>query len=182
MGKSQDTQVKLVRGDAMAELLQQWFFPEQVRFLPGARAWSITFRTLHLAAFGVLLGGHAFAVDAEKLLPSLWLTILSGVGLIVLEVYTQGLYWVFLGKGITVLVKLGILLAVPFFWEQRLALLLLVVGIASVGSHMPARFRHYSVLHGRVIGPGEALRYGLSPLGSEAVTITVLEEDRGKQR
>ncbi len=97
---------------------------------------------MHLAAFGILLGGHTFAVDAEKLLPSLWLTILSGIELIALEVYAVGLYWVFLGKGITVLVKLGILLAVPFFWEARILLLLLVVGIASVGSHMPARFRH----------------------------------------
>jgi len=166
----------------MIEPIRQWFFPEQMRFLPGARAWSITFRTVHLAAFGVLLGGHAFAVDAETLWPSLWLTILSGVGLIVLEVYTQGLYWVFLGKGITVLVKLGILLAIPLFWDARVLLLLLVVGIASVGSHMPARFRHYSILHGRVIVPGEPLRYGLSPLGSEAVTITALEEDCGKQR
>ncbi len=160
----------------MGELLRQWFFPEHIRFLPGARAWSIAFRTLHLAAFGILLGGHTFAVDAEKLLPSLWLTILSGIGLIALEVYTQGLYWVFLGKGITVLVKLGILLAVPFFWEARILLLLLVVGIASVGSHMPARFRHYSVLHGRVIGPGEPLRYGLSPMGAEAATVTALDD------
>ena len=160
----------------MGELLRQWFFPEHIRFLPGARAWSIAFRTLHLAAFGILLGGHTFAVDAEKLLPSLWLTILSGIGLIALEVYAVGLYWVFLGKGITVLVKLGILLAVPFFWEARILLLLLVVGIASVGSHMPARFRHYSFLHGRVIGPGEPLRHRLSPLGAEAATVTALDD------
>jgi hypothetical protein len=168
--------LKLLRGEAMGEFLRHWFFPEQMRFLPGARAWSITFRTLHLAAFGVLLGGHAFAVDAEKLLPSLWLTILSGIGLIALEVYTQGLYWLFLGKGIMVLVKLGLLLAVPFFWESRVLLLLLVVGIASVGSHMPARFRHYSFLHGRVMGPGEPLWYGLAPLGSEAPTVAALED------
>lgn len=174
--------MKLLRGEAMAGLLRQWFFPERMRFLPGARAWSITFRTVHLAAFGVLLGGHAFAVDAETLWPSLWLTILSGIGLIVLEVYTQGLYWIFLGKGITVLVKLGILLAIPLFWEARVLLLLLVVGIASVGSHMPARFRHYSVLHGQVIGPGEPLRYGLSPMGAEAATVTALDDGGAEQR
>ena len=137
----------------MRELLRHWFFPEQIRFLPGARGWSIAFRTLHLAAFGLVLGGHAFSVDAEKLLAYLWLTILSGLGLIALEVYAEGLYWLFLGKGITVLVKLGLLLIVPIFWEQRLALLLLVVGIASVGSHMPARFRHYSFLRLRVNWP-----------------------------
>lgn len=160
----------------MIEPIRDWFFPEQMRFLPGARAWSITFRTVHLAAFGVLLGGYVFGVEAEKLWPSLWLTILSGIGLIVLEVYTQGLYWVFLGKGIMVLVKLGILLAIPLFWESRVLLLLLVVGIASVGSHMPARFRHYSILHGRVIVPKEPLRYGLSPMGAEAAPVTVLDD------
>ncbi len=166
----------------MGGLFRNWFFPERVRFLPGARAWSIAFRTLHLAAFGMLLGGHAFSVDAEKLLPYLWLTILSGLGLIALEVYAAGVYWLFLGKGIMVLIKLGILLAIPIFWEQRLALLLLVVVIASVGSHMPARFRHYSFVHRRVIGPGEPLKYGFSPLGPEAATVNALDDGRAKQR
>ncbi len=165
----------------MGELLRHWFFPEQIRFLPGARGWSIAFRTLHLAAFGLVLGGHAFSVDAEKLLAYLWLTILSGLGLIALEVYAEGLYWLFLGKGITVLVKLGLLLVVPIFWEQRLVLLLLVVGIASVGSHMPARFRHYSFLHLRVIGPGEPLKYGFSPLGPEAATVSALGHGRAER-
>lgn len=166
----------------MGGLFRNWFFPERVRFLPGARAWSIAFRTLHLAAFGMLLGGHTFGVDAEKLLPSLWLTILSGIGLIALEVYAAGLYWLFLGKGIMVLVKLGLLLLVPIFWEQGLGLLLLVVVIASVGSHMPARFRHYSFVHRRVIGPGEPLKYGFSPLGPEAATVNALDDGRAEQR
>ena len=168
------------RVTTIGPVLRDRFFPEKIRFLPGARAWSITFRTLHLAAFGVLLGGHAFAVEPEKLLPSLWLTILSGIGLIALEVYATGLYWFFLGKGIMVLVKLSLLLLVPIFWEQRLALLLLVVGIASVGSHMPARFRHHSFLHRRVIGPGEPLRHRLSPL--EAAPARALDDGRAKRR
>ena len=165
----------------MIETIRRWLFPEEIRFLPGARAWSVAFRTLHLAAFGVLVGGHAFAVDAERLLPSLTLTILSGIGLVILELYAAGLYWVFLGKGITVLVKLGILLAIPFFWEDRVLLFLLVVGIASVSSHMPARFRHYSLLHGRVIVPGEPLGHGLSPVGPEVATITVFEKGQTEQ-
>ena len=164
----------------MIDTVRDWLFPEQIRFLPGARAWSIAFRTLHLAAFGLLLGGHAFAVDAERLLPSLWLTILSGIGLIALEVYAGGLYWLFLGKGIMVLVKLGLLLAVPIFWEQRLVLLLLVVGIASVGSHMPARYRHYSFLHGRVIGAGEPFLPALPRAEPEAAVVRVFEDAQPK--
>jgi len=165
----------------MSKVFRNRFFPEKARHLPGSRAWSITFRTLHLAAFGVLLGGHAFAVETDKLLPYLYLTILSGIGLIALEMYAVGLYWLFLGKGLMVLAKLGILLAVPFFWEQRLALLLVVVVVASVGSHMPARFRHYSVLHRRVIGPEESLHHAILSRRPVAAAVPGVEEG-GRER
>src|SRR3990172_5984202 len=106
----------------MVETLGCWLFPERMRFLSGSRVMSIALRTLHLAAFGMLLGGHAFALDAERLIPYLWVTIVSGLGLIALEIYAVGFYWVFLGKGIMVLVKLALLLVIPFFWEARVAL------------------------------------------------------------
>ena len=160
----------------------RWFLPEHMRFVPGTRAISIALRTLHLAAFGILLGGHAFGVEAEKLLPYLHLTILSGIGLIATEVYAVGLYWFFLGKGLMVLAKLGLLLAVPVFWEQRVALLLVVVVIASVGSHMPARYRHYSLLHRRVLGPEESLRPVPFSSGPAAGAVAGVEEGRREQR
>ena len=160
----------------------RWFLPEQMRFVPGTRAISIALRTLHLAAFGILLGGHSFTVEAEKLLPYLYLTILSGIGLITTEVYAVGLYWLFLGKGLMVLAKLGLLLAVPVFWEQRVALLLAVVGIASVGSHMPARYRHYSLLHRRVIGPEESLHPVLLSRRPAAAAGVDIEHGRPERR
>lgn len=126
--------------------------------MPAARAVSIALRTAHLTTFGLLLGGHAFGVEAGRLVPALWLTVASGLGLVAVEVYAAGPYWFVLGKGVMALAKLAVLAAVPFFWEQRLALLLLVIVIASVGSHMPARYRHYSLLHRRVIERGEPLR------------------------
>ncbi len=121
------------------------------------RGLSLLLRTMHLVSFGILLGGHTFAIDADRLLPALYLTIASGIGLMALEISTIGLHWLFMGKGATVLVKLLLLLAVPYVWDYRLPLLLLVVVIASVGSHMPARYRHYSLLEGRVIQTGELL-------------------------
>lgn len=121
------------------------------------RGLSLLLRTMHLVSFGILLGGHTFAIDVDRLLPALYLTIASGIGLMALEISTIGPHWLFMGKGATVLVKLLILLAVPYVWDYRLPLLLLVVAIASVGSHMPARYRHYSLLEGRVIQTGELL-------------------------
>jgi len=63
---------------------------------------------------------------------------------------------------------LAILLLIPFFWEVRVILLLLVVGIASVGSHMPGRYRNYSLLHRRLIGSGDALRATQLLLGDKS--------------
>ncbi len=34
----------------------------------------------------------------------------------------------------------------PLAWDYRLPILLAVIVLGSVGSHMPARFRYYSVI------------------------------------
>ncbi len=111
---------------------------------------------------GVLLGGHAFNVDKPDLLPSFWLCVLTGIALGVSETGCH-LLWFHQGRGLMTIGKLGLLCAVPLCWELwhlRMAILLTVVVLASVGSHMPARFRYYSVLHREVTrchdGPGTA--------------------------
>lgn len=127
-----------------------------------ARVWNITMRTAHVAAMGVLLGGHAFDVPRSDLLLSLWLTIGTGVGLGALEAGPR-LLWFHQGRGLMTVAKLALLCVVPFLWNHwhlRLAVLLAVVAIASVGSHMPARLRYYSVIYRDVLpchgGPGAA--------------------------
>ena len=127
-----------------------------------ARTWNIALRTAHIAAMGVLLGGHAFDLDRDRLYVSLGLTIATGVGLGLLEAGGR-LVWLHQGRGLMTIAKLGLLCAVLFLWEHhylRLAVMLAVVAIASVGSHMPARLRYYSVIYREVIpndcGPGTA--------------------------
>lgn len=127
---------------------QHLLFPEPPRVLPYARALSIAFRTVHIAAIGILLGGHVFALPAARVLPWLYLSIISGVGLIGIELYSS-CKWFYQGKGVLVLVKLLLLAAVAVFWEQRVWLLLVVLLIGSLGSHMPGRFRYYSLIHHR---------------------------------
>lgn len=133
----------------------RWLAPEPPRRIAHERAWNVGFRTLHLMAFGVLLGGHVWGRPAEELLPALAMTAASGAALMGLELY-KSFHWLFLGKGLVVLAKLVLLLLVPLFWEARVALMLAVVALASVGAHMPARFRHYSVLHRQVLLPAPA--------------------------
>ncbi len=131
-----------------------------------ARTWNIALRTAHIAAMGVLLGGHAFDLDPQRLHLSLGLTIATGAALGALEC-GGGLLWFHQGRGVMTLSKLVLLCAVPLLWEfphARLAVMLAVVAIASVGSHMPARLRYYSLIYREVMpersGPGANVLLG----------------------
>jgi hypothetical protein len=134
----------------MSSRLVPLLFPTTPRRIPLERAINIALRTLHLMTSSVLMGGHVFDVAPSRLIPFLALTIASGVGLMVLELYSS-FRWIYLGKGVLVLVKLALLVAAAVWWDRRVLFLFLVVLVACVGSHMPARLRYFSVLHGRVI-------------------------------
>ena len=111
--------------------------------IPYARAWSILFRTLHLLAVSILVGGHAFNAPIDPLRPMLYLAIGSGIGMAFIEAFPS---WrvLFQGWGILVAIKLALLCAIPFAWSHRFAILVVVLVIASVGSHMTKRLRHWS--------------------------------------
>jgi hypothetical protein len=134
--------------------LRQLLLPEPPRRLPGARAWNVTARTVHLAASGTLLGGHVFGVPADLLVPWLWVAALSGAALLAIEVYGS-LDWLLQVGGLAVVVKVALLVAIPFAWDARVTLLFAVVAIAGVGSHMPGRYRHYSLLYRRSVKGGQ---------------------------
>jgi hypothetical protein len=130
-------------------------FPDPPRPIPAHRPLGIALRTAHLMCFGTLVGGHVFDVEAPRLFPFLIATIATGVALMALELVSSCV-WLFTGKGVMVLAKLLLLLTIPVFWEHRVALLLATVVVASVSSHMPSRFRHYSFLPRRRAGPVES--------------------------
>jgi hypothetical protein len=59
-----------------------------------------------------------------------------------------------------VLAKLSLLCLVPFAWEYRVPILLVVLVLGSVGSHMPSRFRYYSFVHRRMLATAKRPRAG----------------------
>src|SRR5271166_7063241 len=121
-----------------------------------ARACNIALRTAHIGATGVLLGGHFFGVAAGRLLPLLYLAILTGAALGIAEVYPN---WsgVFEVRSLVIASKVLLLCLVPLLWDYRFAILIVVLVMASAGSHMPRRYRHYSVLvHQNVKAMGES--------------------------
>lgn len=128
----------------------QWFQPAGPQAIPYARAAKITLRTLHLMATNFLFGGHVFGASLEQLRPLMYATIVTGGGMIALEAYPS-LGFLFEGWGVLLLGKLALLCLIPWLPGYRIWILLAVVALAAVGSHMPARFRHYSLLYRRVI-------------------------------
>ncbi len=106
---------------------------------------------------GILLGGHAFDVDPERLRFALILTMATGICLLAVEAGPR-LLWFHQGRGLMTFAKLGLLFLVPLAWDYRVPILVAVVVIGSVTSHMPSRYRYYSMLSRTVVqdtsGPG----------------------------
>ena len=129
--------------------LRALLFPEPERSLPGERQLRTLFRTAHIAAMAVLLGGHAFDVAPERLHLPLAFTVGTGGLLVLLELYGS-FNWLFQVRGLASLVKIALVCLVPVFWDQRMILLMVVLVIGSLTSHMQARYRYYSILTGRM--------------------------------
>jgi hypothetical protein len=125
-------------------------FPPVRRHLPGSRWWNIAARTIHLAATGVLLGGHVFGASADALYPVLWTALATGAVMIAVEMYPSA-HWMHQVCAVFVYAKLALLCAIPFMWDYRVPALLAVVALASVGSHAPRKFRHYSLWYRRLM-------------------------------
>jgi hypothetical protein len=116
------------------------------------RVLNIALRTAHIGVTSVLFGGHVFKQPREELLLWLYLTIATGGILASIEAYPRW-RWFYEGRGAAVIGKVLLLclILIPQLWTYRVAILVVVIVIASVGSHMPARYRYYSFVHGRVL-------------------------------
>ena len=125
------------------------FFPKPLRNFPGARWVRIGLRTWHLIAMGYVLGGVALGTPFADLAGPLWATLVSGLLFVGVELYTSCIFLLQL-KGWAVLAKvllLGAAVAAPAHAEAYLVVAVIIGGISS---HMPGRFRYYSVVHGAV--------------------------------
>ncbi len=123
-------------------------FPEEKR--RSGRALRVAVRTLHIISFSVFFGGLWFGVPQAELLPWLYWSVFTGAGLMALEAW-KGFDWFLQLAGGLTLIKLALLCLVPVFPDYNRFLLLLAVGLSSIGSHMPARLRHFNYIKGSSI-------------------------------
>jgi hypothetical protein len=126
----------------------------RLRPIPGVRAIRVTLRTAHIAAFATLYGGQWHGLEPERLRAPLVATLLTGAVLVALEMYRTPAWPVQL-RGLAALLKIVIVAIVAGTGQARLALLTAALVIGAVSSHMPGRFRYYSLIHRRMIGDTE---------------------------
>ena len=120
------------------------------RTFHGMRVVKVAARTVHIVAMALVLGGLAYAAPVTAIELPLVLTVLSGMLLLGIELWKNGTCLV-QGSGVAVLLKLALLLLGQWFPAARFECYLAATTIASIGAHMPKSWRHWSLLHRRVI-------------------------------
>lgn len=125
-------------------------FPVVSRSFPGMRWLNIALRTLHLIGIAGLAGAYLYEAPRQLWQPYLWLSLLSGLSLISVSLYANGVWLVQL-RGLLILFKL-LLLGLMLWWPAlKLGLGISVIAISSVIAHAPGNLRYYSPWHRRRI-------------------------------
>lgn len=124
------------------------FFPRPKREFTGQRWVRIGFRTAHLIAMAFLLGGVAGGAAVGDLAWALWGTVLTGAGYMAVELFNSFVFLIQL-KGLAVIAKILLLGAAGLSADGALGLLVTAIVIGGISSHMPGRFRYFSIFHWR---------------------------------
>jgi hypothetical protein len=120
------------------------------RGFDGARLARITARTVHIVGMALVLGGVAYAAPPRAFILPLALTIASGLLMLGMDLWKSGAC-LYQGSGVAVLLKLALLGLGQMLPAVRFECYLAATAVASIGSHMPKAWRHWSFLDGRVI-------------------------------
>ncbi len=127
-----------------------FLFPSAQREFKGQRWVRIGVRTAHLVAIAFLTGGVAQGHAPLELPAAFWGTVLTGFAYVGIELFNSGV-WLFQLKGQAVVVKTLLLAGAAAAPDSALPLLVIAIVIGGISSHMPGRFRYYSLWHGRII-------------------------------
>jgi hypothetical protein len=125
-------------------------FPRESRFFPGQRWVNVLFRTLHLVGLGGLGAGFLYPAADDSWRIYLDLVLLSGVGLMLISLYSNGI-WLLQLRGQVILLKLLLLAMIPLFPGVTETLFILVILLSGWISHATGDVRYYSLFHRRRI-------------------------------
>lgn len=130
--------------------LRTLLYPGTPRFFPWARPVQLVLRSVHIAAMALVVGGLPFGGDYETLRVPILATVASGSLLFALDLAKDAAV-LGQGSGVAVLLKLALLGLGALQPAHRLPWYLTATLVASVGSHMPGAWRHFSFVQWKVL-------------------------------
>lgn len=122
--------------------MREWIFPGQARYFPGQRWFNILLRAAHLIGVAGIGGGFLFGMEQALWRPWWWLTVVTGVLLTLLYLYSDG-RWLLQLKGQAILLKLGLLALAFALPPWRAELFVLVILLSALIAHAPGAVRGY---------------------------------------
>jgi hypothetical protein len=125
--------------------LRVLLFPELPRHFRWARQAQVVLRSIHIAAMALVVGGIPFGAGFHALRGPILITLASGVLLFALDL-AKDMAMLSQGSGVAVMLKLGLLGMGVLQPSARLPWYLAATLVASVGSHMPGSWRHFSFI------------------------------------
>lgn len=97
-----------------------------------------------------IAGGYIFNAEKSLWFPYFFITLLSGLAMVILSLWTNG-KWLLQNRGLAIIFKLFLFILLPVYPGYEKLLLFSIVLISGVSSHAPAKFRYYSPFYGREI-------------------------------
>lgn len=133
------------------QFLGRWFFPQRSRQFAGKRWCKIFLRTLHLFGIAGIGGAYLYHAPAADWQPFLWLTLTTGIAMVLVELWSHGI-WILQVRGLAIALKLTLLgLATGLPTAADPWLIFVVICISGVIAHAPSAQRYYSPFYGRKI-------------------------------
>lgn len=110
---------------------------------------SIVIRSLHLIGIAGVGAAFLFQLPEAQWLPYMVLILLSGSAMMLLEIWSNGI-WLIQLRGLSTLLKL-LILSTTFIVGLQPYILVAVILISGTMSHAPGKVRYYSVFHRKII-------------------------------
>jgi len=105
-------------------------------------------RSAHLVGVGGIGGAFLYDGPREIWMPFMILTIVSGILLVALDLWSTR-YWLVEIRGVAIILKVLLLGLIRVIDQLHAEVFILVIVISAVSAHAPAAVRYYSVWHGR---------------------------------
>lgn len=125
-------------------------FPPYERNFPAKRWLFVLCLNLHLCTVCGYVGARLFDAGREQLADYFIGCVVTGALMILNDIYANGM-WMIQNRGLLILLKVVLLGSFDQFEVYPKAALIGIVFLSGFVSHARRKFRHYSIIHKRVV-------------------------------